>query len=170
METLQAIGIMVGVVSGIAGLVLGILNQVHQRDTTRPRLRVRPKVMHIVDRTPEIGGDVSEKNVGVMEVCNVGHVPVIGSTIGFLPRQKGKKGLLVVSPQPLSGSGWPGEIQPGHMIMLRMNLDGVVKPIENDEVGPAYVASIVGDTFRASRKDMRSFKADLQRVASEAAD
>lgn len=162
MEMLQAIGIMVGVVSGIAGLVLGILNHVHQRDTTRPRLRVRPRIMHIVDRDPDIGSDMSEKNVGVMEICNVGNVPVIGSTIGFLSKRKGGKGLLVVSPSSLTGDRCPCQIQPGHMVMLRMKLNGVVEPVVRGEVGRAFVSSAVGDTFRASRKDMSQFRESLQ--------
>lgn len=169
MEVVQAIAIIVGVVSGVAGLVLGILNQIHQRDTTRPRLRVRPRVLHIVDRDPDIGRDMSEKNVGVMEICNVGNMPVMGSTIGFKPKRKGQKGLLVVSPEPLSGDRWPSEIQPGHMVMLRMKLDAIVEPIKRREVGPAFVSSMVGDTFTASRRDMKVFRKSLLAAAPELA-
>jgi len=165
MDALQAIAIVVGVVSGISGLVLGILNYVHQRDTTRPRLRVRPRIMHIVDRDPEIGGDMGEKNVGVMEICNVGNVPVIGNTIGFLSKRKGGTGLLVVSPSSLTGDRWPGQIQPGHLVMLRMKLNGVVERVVRRALGPAFVSSAVWDLFRASRKDMKEFREALRKAA-----
>ena len=79
MSILQAIAIMVGVVSGVSGLAFGILNYLHQRDTSRPRIVVRPRVWNLIDRETK----QTEENVGVMEVCNVGQVPVIGSTVGF---------------------------------------------------------------------------------------
>lgn len=159
MDIVQAIGILVGVVSGVSGLVLGILNYLHHRDTARPRLLVRPRVWNVVDRsTREI-----EKNVGVMEVCNVGLLPVIGSTVGFLPKRKSGKEFLIVSPDSLNGVGWPGELKPGNVAMLRMKLDG----LDSTELGRAFASTIVGDTFTASRAEMRTFASKLRKVPAK---
>lgn len=167
MDLLQALGIIVGVVSGVSGLVLGILSQIHQRETTRPRLRVRPRVLHLVDRSPELGEDESERNVGVIEVCNVGHIPVVGSTVGFLPRRKGQMGQLVVSPRSLDGGRWTDELPPGRAVLLRMDLRGLVAPMKRKELGRAYAATMIGDTFKASRGDMRVFTKELERAAGD---
>lgn len=167
MDLLQTLGILVGVVSGIAGLVLGILNYLHQRDTSRPRLRVRPRIMHLVDRDPNVGRDMTEKNVGVMEICNVGNVPVIGGNIGFLPKRKQEMGFLIVAPESLSGERWPCQIQPGQMIMLRMKLDNLVEPSNIGELGQAFVSTAVGDSFHASRRDMKRFRESLNSAASD---
>lgn len=158
MDVVQAIGILVGVVTGVSGLVLGILNYLHHRDTARPRLMVRPRVWNVVDRsTKEV-----EKNVGVMEVCNVGLLPVIGSTVGFLPKRKGGKGLLIVSSDSLNGVDWPGELKPGNVAMLRMRLDD----LNAHEIGRAYASTIVGDTFTATRAEMRKFAEKLRDLSA----
>jgi hypothetical protein len=73
----------VGAVTGVSGFLLGVLNYLHQRGTSRPRIVVRPRIYNFGDpRT----GETTERNAAVMEICNVGHVPVIGSTIGFVPK------------------------------------------------------------------------------------
>ncbi len=132
---------------------MGILNYRHQRDTTRPRLVVRPCVYSLVDRDAR----ETEHNVGVMQVCNVGHVPVIGSGIGFKPRKKGENGHLIVSPQSINGQELTQELKPGHVAMLRFELDGLP---DTGLLGPAQVWTIVGDSFTASRRDMRKFAED----------
>lgn len=154
MEALQAIAVIVGVVSGVSGLILGILNHQHQRDTTRPRIVVRPRVWHLADRaTKQV-----ERNVGVMEVCNVGLLPVIGSTVGFLAKTKHEQGRIFVTPESLNGVEWTGELKPGHVAMLRVNF----AEIEPTSLGAAFAATIVGDTFTATRRDMRRFAEDLR--------
>jgi len=150
MSTLQAIAIIVGVVSGVSGLVLGILNYLHQRDTSRPRIVVRARVWNLLDRdTKQI-----EKNVGTMEICNVGQVPVIGSTIGFLRRRGQEKGLLIVATESINGVKWTDELKPQHVAMLRFKLEGLP---DGDKLGRAFASTIIGDTFKASRRDMRKF-------------
>jgi hypothetical protein len=100
MSTFETISLVVAVVSGVSALVLGILNYVHQRDTSRPRLVVRPRVYDVY-RTG--AGEVDEKNVAVMEICNVGQMSVIGSTIRFLPRWQWVYEILRFLPKRASG-------------------------------------------------------------------
>lgn len=154
---LEATAIIVGVVSGVSGLLLGILNYLEQRNITRPKLRVRPRVISLIDREEK----KTENNVGVMEVSNIGSVPVIGSTIGFLAKRKGEKGILVVSPQSINDKPLTGELKPGHVTVLRMSLENVPDP---NELGRAYVATIVGDVFRCSRRDMKEFRDALTKM------
>ena len=154
---LQAISIIVGVVSGISGLVLGILNYLAQRDSSRPRLQVRPRLISLIDRETK----TTEHNITVMEVCNVGNVAVVGSSIGFLPKRKGEKGHVIVSPHSISGQAWPGELLPGRAAVLRMKMISVSDP---NELGRAFASTLVGDTFRSSRADVRKFVQDLADV------
>jgi hypothetical protein len=154
---LQAISIVVGVVSGISGLVLGILNYLAQRDSIRPRLRVRPRLISLINRETK----TTENDITVMEVCNVGNVAVVGSSIGFLPKRKGEKGYVVVSPDSVNGQAWPGELLPGRSIVLRMKLVSVSDP---NELGRAFANTLVGDTFLSSRADLRKFVQDLASV------
>jgi hypothetical protein len=157
---LQAISIIVGVVSGISGLVLGILNYLAQRDSTRPRLRVRPRLISLIDRETK----KTESNVAVMEVCNIGNVAVVGSSIGFLAKRKGEKGHLVVSPNSINGQGWPGKLPPGRAAILRMNLGRVSDPYE---LGRAFASTLVGDNFLSSRADLRKFAKELAELADD---
>jgi hypothetical protein len=177
MNILQPIAIIVGVVSGVSGLVLGIANWWHQRVTTRPRLVVRALVCIL-------GVDVETKQLKkapVVEICNVGHTPVVGSTFGFLPAwsmidtitthlprriQHGKLVHLLqeqLSPysvtyheqEPLrTGLEWQRELPPQHIAILRVDLRPFPKKLK---LGRAFATTIVGDTFRASRRDMRKF-------------
>lgn len=158
---LEAIGIIVGVVSGVAGLVLGILNHMHQRDATRPRVTVRPRVVTIIDRNAK----AMEEHVGVMEVCNVGQVPVIGSTIGFLRGPGGDQDIFIVTPQPINGVEWAGELRPQHVAMLRFRLDELP---DGDVIGPAYARTLVGDKFTATKRDMQKFANERAALAKSA--
>jgi hypothetical protein len=158
---LETISIIVGVVSGVSGLVLGILNYRDQRDRTRPKLRVRPCLLSLIERNSK----TVEHNLVVMEVCNVGNVAVMGSSIGFKPKRKGGKGHLIVSPESIGGERWPGELLPGRAAFLRMKLGKVSNP--SNELGPAFASTIVGDTFLCEPKDMRTFLDDLACEGSE---
>lgn len=162
---LQQVGIAVGVVSGLGGLVLGILNTIHQRRQSVPRLRVKPMVRDLVERSHGWGerGRV-EHNVGLFELANVGRVAVVGSTVGFLARSKGEQGLLVVSPPALDGGQWPRRIEPGETCCLRVKLEA---PLQRDllpGLGRAYASSATGEVFRASRRAMKDFRLALARV------
>ncbi len=150
MSTLQTIGIIVGVVSGVSGVVLGIVNYWERRVSTRPRIVVRPGVWGVFDdETKQTKG-----NVGIMEVRNVGQVPVIGSTIGFLRRRGQEKGVVNLAPKSINGVKWTDELKPQHVVLLHFKLEGLP---DADKLGCAFVKTIIGDTFKASRRDMRKF-------------
>jgi hypothetical protein len=159
MNILQPIAIIVGVVSGVSGLVLGILNYIHQRDISRPRLVVRPRVLNFIDSDT---GDTIFENAGVMEVHNVGHVSVYGSIIGFylgrgiealLPRSMNEC-CIVKNPESVNGIEWTRELRPQQVAMLRFNLDSLP---DAKELRSAFAKTIVDDIFTAKRRDMRKF-------------
>jgi len=175
-STLEAVGIIVGIivgiVSGVSGLVLGLLNLWHQRVTTRPRIVVRPRIYSLArDDT----GELIAKNAALMEIRNVGQIPVVGSTIGFLPRwhriqtvirflpkcvaklmqgHEKNQGSIIPKPKPVSGRTWMREIKPQDVAILQFSLEGLG---DTKMLGPAFASTIVGDTFKASRRDMRIF-------------
>lgn len=187
MNILQPIAIIVGVVSGVSGLVLGIANWWHQRVTIRPRLVVRPYVCIL-------GVDVETekfKKAPVVEICNVGHIPVVGSTFGFLPAwsvihtvtthlpkriQHSKLVQLLqewLSPysvtyhkqEPLhTGLEWQRELPPQHVARLRVDLYPFPEELK---IGRAFATTIVGDTFKASRRDMRKFIKQCEALRQE---
>jgi hypothetical protein len=154
---LQTISIIVGVVSGVSGLLLGILNYLEQRYRTRPRVRVRPCVVSVVDRQSQ----TAEHGVGAIEVSNIGSVPVIGSTVGFRAKYRGGKEILIVTPIPLNGVLWTAELKPGNVSILRMKLEELPSP---DALGCACATTLVGDIFLCSRGDMKKFRDDLASI------
>ena len=173
MSNLEAIsivvGIIVGVVSGVSGLVLGILNHLHQRDISCPRLVVRPRVLNIYDSN---SGETIAEEAGVMEIHNVGHVPVNGSIIGFhfrrgikelLFKRGANPGGFVKNPKSINGVKWPGELRPQEVAMLRFNLDSLP---DVRKLGPAFAKTIVDDIFTASKRDMRKFTEQRKALSS----
>jgi hypothetical protein len=149
MSTLKAIAIIVGVLSGVAGVAgffLGIANYIHQRDTTRPRIVVRPHAF---------GTDTPRGRGGLMEVRNVGQVPVVGWAIGFLRARGAGHGFLFCNAESINGIKWTDEeLKPQHVALLRFNLEEVP---QGTRLGRAYAETVVGDKFKASRRDMRRF-------------
>lgn len=166
MITLETVAIIVGVVSGVTGLLLGILNQKHQRYISRPRLVVKPCVFDFYDSNT---GEIIAKAAGVMEICNIGQMPVYGSKIGFrarrglkeiLLRRGAKAAYIVKNPEPVNGVPWPGELKPQHTALFRFDLDSLP---DTKKLGSAIAYTIVGDTFTASKRDMRKFNKDRMR-------
>ncbi len=184
MSTLQTIGIIVGVVSGVSGVVLGIVNYWERRVSTRPRIVVRPCFRCLIE---EKDGKPDAAYVALMEIRNVGQVPVVGSAFGFLSAQslarflprgmrKGKLARLLrgqnlaygatfLEHKPLhKGLEWRREVPPQHSAVLRFE-PGVV-PL-GKKIGRAYAETIVGDVFKASRRDMRIFLKEYKHLSQE---
>jgi hypothetical protein len=158
LSMLEQAGILTGVIAGVGGLALGVLNWFQQRSESRPRLRVRFSIMTMIDRTHGPGGQV-EHGVGVVEVANVGRLPVVASLVGV--KTGGPTGALVVSPTSFGGEGLPTEIAPGHVCHLRCNVDSLQDAARTRKLKRAYVKSAVGDIFHGSRKEARQFARDL---------
>jgi len=172
---LATIAVIVGVVSGVVGVTLGIVNCVDQRRTKRPHLVVRPSVSDLVHPSGQV-----EKGVAMMEISNVGQIPVVGSSIGFEPRwqwvyriirflpqrmrasvgrfigeRQQSLGQFIPMPIPMNGVTWTGhQLGPQQCSMLRFDLDGLP---EARKLGRAYATTAVGDKFKANRRDMRVF-------------
>ncbi len=184
MNILQPIAIIVGVVSGVSGFVLGVLNYIHQQNTTRPQIVVRPRVYYA--NRAATGRTIAE-NLVVLEICNKGLLPVTGSTIGFLPKpgvigflfrcpiiklvvRHGKIGVFMKSlhkrwqggvtifpePKPVGGRTWMSKLEPQERAIMQIGLPDTDKP------GRAFATTIVGETFKASRRDMWIFAKQLK--------
>jgi hypothetical protein len=152
MDGLQIIAIIVGILAGtagVAGFFLGIANYLHQRSITHPRVVVRPSVGAV--HHSQSGW---EENVALIEVLNVGQVPVIGATVGFLGRRSNDKATIISKYRCINHVEWPGELKPQHAAVLRFNIDDLP---ETHKLGQAFAVTIIGDEFRASRRDMRKF-------------
>ncbi len=176
----------IGAVSGLSGLALGILNYLHQRDKSRPHLVVRPS-LHCMGEVKD-GKHVTTWR-GIIEVCNVGHVPVVGATVGFLPgwrwrvitaitkfapkrireskavwslQRREFHSVTLCQQEPVrKGLEWQREVGPQHSAMIWFNpvLLRAQPPLipEEPRIGRAYATTMVGDTFKASRRDMQRF-------------
>lgn len=155
---LATIAVIVGVVSGIAGVTLGIINCVDQRRTRRPRLVVRPRLpcpvyVHIFKDSGTILQPVKDF-FAIMEVCNVGHMPVVVSHVGFLGKHRSDDELLVNTPESLNDIELPGELKPQHAAMLRFKVEDLP---DSGKLGRAVAVTVVGDIFKASGRAMREF-------------
>ncbi len=157
----------VGAVSGVSGLVLGILNYLHQRDTTRPRIVVR-----LFDMSGVVAPNNPQKKTVVhVDICNVGQVPVMmGAVIKFLPKRGQKAHSLIFTPEPLCEAMsneilLPGELKPQQRAMLLFNFGPDELP-EGRKLGRAYVTSAVGEDFKASRREMRRFAKSRKAASS----
>ena len=170
MDLIQTAAIIIGMTTGIAGLVLGIINTIHQRSTVRPRLRVEPSIYQLIKRG--IPGDPRniEHNVGGMTIYNIGNVPVVGVAIGFRRKQTDAGDLCIITTSAINGAEWPAEILPGHSITLRMESDQLRKHFDEGTLGTAYVRTAVGDLFFASRKASRRFQEQLSSSISPASE
>jgi hypothetical protein len=145
MNILQPIAIIVGVVSGVSGLVLGVLNYWHQRVSTRPRLVVRPYILS--------ESDSNVQYVGYIEVYNVGNVAVVGGSAGFLYKTHINQ---------FTSDTWTDcPLLPQHVAILRVEPKDLPKNEEPDE---AFVWTIVGDKFKANRHYMQQFRRHLTRL------
>ncbi len=151
---LQEAGIIVSMALGLFGTVLGILNFRHQRNLTQPRLLVEPRIMTLIGET-FTGERTTEPDKGVVQIKNVGHIPVKGSSIGVLGK-RGHKDGLVVRPQVL-GTDWP-DLRPGKAVMLGFNLEQFLAENDVDRVSAFVVQTVIGDTFRSRRGAMRRFR------------
>lgn len=189
MSTLEITAIIVGILAGtagVAGFFLRIVGLWYQWNTTRPRLVVRPS-LHCMGEVKD--GNETITWYGIIEICNVGHVPVVGATAGFLPgwRWRAIEAITKFAPKRIreskavwslqrrefhsvtmfqqepvrKGLEWQKEVGPQQSAMIRFNpvLLRAQPPIKPDEprIGRAYATTIVGDTFKASRRDMRRF-------------
>lgn len=170
MELLTALGILTGVVTGVAGLVLGILNHVHLRNTTRPRVEVRARIGHIVDRNPTIGSDRSARNVGLLEIRNVGHIPIVGSLVGFMPpTEESGEAIFFAAPTTVGGPEWGGTLSPGQCTMLQFKWEDLIVHMNAGILGRAYAQTAIGDNFKASPDNHKQFLLALKTASSEQA-
>ncbi len=167
MELLTALGILTGVATGVAGLVLGILNHVHLRNTTRPRVEVHARIRHIIDPNPTVGSDRNARNVGLMEIRNVGHIPIVGSLIGFMPPTESGKAIIIYAPTTVGGSEWGEPLLPGQCTMLQFKWEELIVPMNAGTLGRAYAQTAIGDNFKATRESHKQFLLALKTASSE---
>jgi hypothetical protein len=163
MNILQTIVIIVGLLSGMSGLVLGVLNYWHQRDTTRPRILVRPGIGHyLVEKEDKTLA--KQEPMGIVEVCNIGRVPVVGGDIGIKEWHRGRWSDSTFNYKSINGVEWPGELKPGYVAILEFDfrcLRGKLKTV--------FARTMIGDTFKASRRDMRKLAKQLKAISPSAA-
>lgn len=178
LSVLGQLAITAGVVFGLVGTVLGIMNTVHARRESRPRVRVRPRITIIVSRSRSRANNTVEHDVGLMELSNTGKIPVKGAMIGFLPKKRlgflttNRQGRIVVTPDAADGGPWPRQIDPDGSCSVRFDLGSLLSGDYRKELGPAFMKSESGRIFKSRRKDLRSFfrNADQWKARQEEAE
>jgi hypothetical protein len=159
LSRLQDWGIAVGVVSGVGGLAIGIMNAIHQYHYNRPHLQVRFNVRTLIDRTFGPGGEM-EEDIGVLSIVNIGLLPAVPSSVGI--RRTDGDTIYVVSPQSIGGGDFATQLDPGHARALRCILHDLMEPARNGQLRRAFVVTQAGDVFYGTRKEMRKFAAELE--------
>jgi len=149
MSTLQTIGIVVGMITGVSGFVLGVINCRRMRNAARASLVVRPRVKRVVDPHKQ-----TEGYVGFMEVHNKGGKSAIDWTIGFLPRRRQDKEIVLNPEMQIAEIHLLDELEPQRRAEPHFRLEDLP---DTNELGRAFARTKVGDTFKASRRDMRQF-------------
>jgi len=143
----------IATIIGSLGLGLGILNYLHQWDMSRPKIKVRLRMTTIVDPdTME-----REPNIGVIEICNVGHVPVVGGTIGLFSKRRGRWCRGTFAYKSINGVEWSGGhvLEPGRFARLRFETD--LREQKGQKLGRVFAETMVGTVFKARRREMRKF-------------
>jgi hypothetical protein len=161
LSVLQQLSLVTGFVTGVAGLTLGIVNLWLRIAETRPKLRIRPRLWSVVGEKDDGTRNVIERDACVLEVANVGRVPVRAGTICI--RYKGTKvGAMLPFSDALDQRPWPAEIEPGEVRHIRMGTrESVMEWIVQKDTARVVLQSLVGDMFEASKKDMASFREQL---------
>jgi hypothetical protein len=152
MSSLPVIAVIISVIAVIISvsiLAVAVLNYWRHRNAGRPDLVVRPHARYFPDPYKP-----NQRYVGFMEVHNKGGASAIDWTIGFLPRRRQDKeiplvGWLQDAELPL----W-GEFKPQVHAEPQFKLEGLP---DTDKLGRAFARTKGGDTFKASRRDMRIF-------------
>jgi hypothetical protein len=157
-------GLLTGVVSGIGGLALGVVNTIRQQADNKPRLRVRFAINTVIDRTFGLGGPI-EENVGLVEIANTGRVPSTPSVVGIHATRH--KHLFVVSPDAFDGGPFPRELQPGRTCLLKFNVGSLREAAQGQRWKRPFVTSQIGDTFYGRRSEARKFQGVLRRLRIE---
>lgn len=157
MTDIETIGLFIAMICGAGGLAISILAYMNQRDATKPRIRVRPRVMRSADPHVGVKSGTEGRPVAVIEVSNVGQTPVIGNTVGFKQKRKYKGDIWFRHTTALTGEQWPSMIHPGHMILLTIDLSEVQGAVKEGRISRAFMQSRVGDLFLCSRGDMSEF-------------
>ncbi len=108
-----------------------------------------------------------ERYPGLVEVCNVGQVPVMMvEGIGFLPTKAGQTSPMTISPKPYNDvTAWPGELKPQHAAMLEFDFR-LADLLEGRKVRRVYVESAIGDRFKVSRREMRWVAKQLEAAST----
>lgn len=140
----------IGAVTGVSGLLVGILNWWHQRVSTRPHIKVRPHVLGSGKR-------------GIVVISNVGHVPVFGDHIGWLGKHRDDKGHVLLPDEQSIDDKWTSNhvLMPQDGDCASFKLDDLPK---EQEVGVIYAQTIVGDRWKAGRRDMWRFRRQLAQL------
>ncbi len=154
MTALETAAVITGLVSGLGGLTLGIYNAVIAYRGSTPRLALSLGIMQLVDRTHGPGGPI-EHDVGVFTVANTGSVPVFAA-LAFVETVTGHD-LLLVSPLPLDNGPWPREVQPGHAVQLRFDVDSMANELEAAVAKRPAVKTAVGSVLFGKEEAMADF-------------
>ncbi|MEN1705473.1 MAG: hypothetical protein AAGJ54_08185 [Planctomycetota bacterium] len=167
-DALQVAGIIVGLVGGVVGTTLGILNYLDARRAAKPRLRIRMGLAHILPgnlllKTPkaELG------QTATIEVANTGLIPVRLSLLGCADKLPGGESIAFPKPISIHGKVPPCALEPGDRIIVGISTRQLLEHQEKARLPRGYVTTEIGDYFRQSRRDARAFRWMLDDLAAE---
>lgn len=165
LTTLQQTGILVGVASGITGMLLSILNFIRISRESKARVRVSPVVQTLIARYNDPSKNQIEGTGAFVKVVNTGRVAIKIELVAMTSsRWWSKQGYICVTPKTFSGSRWPLVLESGDQELISFKLS---KLLENGDfpskVGRVYVRSTLGRKYKCGWRTMRRFKKDAVR-------
>lgn len=175
LTSLESAGIIVAIVSGIAGLlfglgglILGALNYHHQRQTTMPRLQVHVAMSIPIGITKSGRHNVLDP-VPTMTIRNTGHVPTVAAGIGFCIRGAADGGnrAAVLAPEPADLVPWPRQLDAGHAVVLRLSAEDLGGLLQQSvQLKRAYVITSDERIFYSPRRPVRYLAEQLKNRAN----
>ncbi len=114
----------------------------------------------------KVAGVEQKKNLGLLQIANFGKIPVRPASAWVSLKGPGRKVVLIDLTPIDEDLSWPRSVEPTDGPFLRFNLDGLLEEAPLDQIDRFHVGSLVGDVFRASRRDMKAFRKQLMAYQS----
>lgn len=165
MTALETTGLVVAIVGGVLGSVLGLINLWREIDRKRVRLKVIPKLAHMVTDTFVVSThDDSHRDQGrfshyparlCVEVINLSEFAVTLTAVGFGDNS------VVINPDVSQGKKWPTRLEPREAVTLYSGVEQGLSP-ESFKEPVAFVRTECGIRVEGKSPVLKKYFVSLQ--------
>lgn len=162
---------LIGAVTGVTGVILGILGTIDRYRRDQVRLRVTPKIAWVNRRGTALVADRSADpevdparglapNRLIVEVVNLGSFPVTISEVGF-GRAGGRTRICIPLPELPSGGSLPTRLEPRQALQAFCNFPSGVEQRKGLEAARAFAETDCGAVAYGTSPAFERFVAEL---------